>query len=595
MQFKSLKNRFLTYFSVFLFFLAAAGLVSLGLFRQNIKHINHSLSGSQAITFIHDRIHHLLLTNGYLVTKAFSRVNFVDQESVTEIKADYQENLKELEFYTLLMTWGFKSEFLKPYTRTRGYQEWQELRKKYGLHLENLSPEMIQISGLIYVYIDAYSRYTWDALDINIKEQLKKQGRYQEKNEILDFETKVNFVSGKQKLYQKRVVGLLQKLKNQVFTHTHQKRKIILENSQSNLRLVFFALILAFIVILLFGSITTEKFIIQPIQKMVKSFQKIAKGNFKEKVENNRADELGALIEAFNLMAKNLSQTTVSSEYFDQIICSIPGMLAVTDENGFIQKVNLAFYKKIKLCQKHVIGKNLTEFIKDNDGQKIIDHAKQTGSIYNFETSYSAKDSSIPVTVSGSTVKARQSQSGTSLAFIALDISEKRKLEKDKAEIHKQLVQSQKLEAIGQLAGGVAHDFNNLLGGILGYASMLKPKIQEPNQKKYLDFIVSSAKRAAELTQKLLGFARKGKYENKPMNLNNMIQESLLLIEKLSQNKIKIKVDLDQNLGLISGDSTQLMQVVMNLGVNAKDAMPTGGTLTFQTKNVNVDKSLAKW
>lgn len=155
-----------------------------------------------------------------------------------------------------------------------------------------------------------------------------------------------------------------------------------------------------------------------------------------------------------------------------------------------------------------------------------------------------------------------------------------------------QLVQSQKLEALGKLAGGIAHDFNNLLGAILGYANLLKNEFStNPPIYKKLSIIEMSAQRGAELTRQLLGFARKGQYEKKKIDLNQSIQETCQLLSRSLDKNINIQTEFESSLWPIEGDGTQIQQVLMNLGVNARDAMPYGGDLMLSSRNIIADKA----
>ncbi|MBX7148553.1 response regulator [bacterium] len=159
-----------------------------------------------------------------------------------------------------------------------------------------------------------------------------------------------------------------------------------------------------------------------------------------------------------------------------------------------------------------------------------------------------------------------------------------------------QLLQSQKMESIGKLAGGIAHDFNNLLGPILGYADMLGTEFQDnPKAQKRLSIITQSAKRAATLTKQLLGFAREGKYEKRVVNINNLIEESILMLSSSIGKDITINKILSPTLWNVEGDSTQLIQSIMNLSLNARDAMPKGGTISFETSNFTVDKKFCEY
>jgi len=168
------------------------------------------------------------------------------------------------------------------------------------------------------------------------------------------------------------------------------------------------------------------------------------------------------------------------------------------------------------------------------------------------------------------------------------DITEFKKLEA-------QLRQSQKMEAIGQLAGGIAHDFNNILTAIIGYANLLQMKIKEDDQARHnVDQILTSADRAARLTQSLLAFSRKRIISPQPVNLNEIITRVEKLLFRVIGEDVELKTILSEKDLIIRADSGQIEQVLMNLANNARDAMPSGGSLTIETGLVKLDTEYIK-
>ena len=158
------------------------------------------------------------------------------------------------------------------------------------------------------------------------------------------------------------------------------------------------------------------------------------------------------------------------------------------------------------------------------------------------------------------------------------DVTETRKLEH-------QLRQSQKLEVLGALAGGIVHDVNNVLGGILGYASLLRTYLKDrPTAAKYVETIERAALRGAELSGRLLSASRKSPGQLLPVNLNQVVEETLELLAHTIPKGIRIDKRLDPGLHLMMADASQLQQIVLNLCVNARDAMPEGGRLRVSTK-----------
>jgi len=168
------------------------------------------------------------------------------------------------------------------------------------------------------------------------------------------------------------------------------------------------------------------------------------------------------------------------------------------------------------------------------------------------------------------------------------DITERKRLEA-------QLFQAQKMEAIGILAGGVAHDFNNILTAIQGYADLAMMKVDETDPLyRDLKQIDISATRAASLTRQLLLFSRRQPMQFTSFNLNTTVDNLLKMLHRLIGEDITINTDLDSELWTVQADAGNIEQAIMNLTVNARDAMPEGGIINIKTESVNVDKQYCK-
>ncbi|HPO50872.1 MAG TPA: PAS domain S-box protein, partial [Spirochaetota bacterium] len=171
------------------------------------------------------------------------------------------------------------------------------------------------------------------------------------------------------------------------------------------------------------------------------------------------------------------------------------------------------------------------------------------------------------------------------------DITERKKNEEEKQNIYKQLFQSQKLESVGRLAGGVAHDFNNMLAGIIGFAQLIK--LAPENKEKsieYSDFIIKTVKRASELTSKLLSFSRKDDSLRYTVNINDVIEDASSILKRSVDKKIEIIVKLNAVKSCVKGNPSNLIGIFLNMGINSSHAMPSGGTLTFETTNCILDE-----
>jgi two-component system, cell cycle sensor histidine kinase and response regulator CckA len=193
----------------------------------------------------------------------------------------------------------------------------------------------------------------------------------------------------------------------------------------------------------------------------------------------------------------------------------------------------------------------------------------------------------IPISLSVGVIKDSKGEV-TGTFGIGHDISERRRLEE-------QLRQAHKMEAIGRLAGGVAHDFNNLLTVIIGYADDLAVQlgVTDPLSKK-VEEIEKAAQRAASLTRQLLAFSRQQVLEPKVLSLNTLTEDLKKMLSRLISEDIELVTRLDPDLGHVKADQGQIEQVIVNLAVNARDAMPRGGKLTIETTNVEVDTDFAR-
>jgi PAS domain S-box-containing protein len=161
-------------------------------------------------------------------------------------------------------------------------------------------------------------------------------------------------------------------------------------------------------------------------------------------------------------------------------------------------------------------------------------------------------------------------------------------------EMEEQLRQAEKMNAIGQLAGGVAHDFNNQLAGVLGYADMLAGRITDEKLLRFVTNIRKGATRAADLTRQLLAFSRKGKHLTVPVDINRTLNEVCSILAHSIDKRIELRLDLQASPATAAGDPNQLQNAFLNLALNARDAMPDGGTLTFETSLIKLNQDYCR-
>ena len=172
----------------------------------------------------------------------------------------------------------------------------------------------------------------------------------------------------------------------------------------------------------------------------------------------------------------------------------------------------------------------------------------------------------------------------TGVVECVTDITEKKMLEAER-------VQAEKLRALGELAGGIAHDFNNQLIGITGYARLLRQNPDSSDRQRYLDRILTASQRSVDLVQKLLAFSRRSAGYREPVDIHALVREVVYLLARSIDKRIEVQQDLTAADSVIYGDASQLQSAILNLGLNARDAMPEGGVLRFATRNLVLQRT----
>ncbi len=254
-------------------------------------------------------------------------------------------------------------------------------------------------------------------------------------------------------------------------------------------------------------------------------------------------------------------------------------------ENAIAIDINNSFAKMFGYEHHEIIGKNYVDLLVSPEFRETVYQNIASRAELPFEISMIQKNGSVfPVEIEARNVEYKNR---SIRAASIRDISEQKRTEDH-------LIQLQKMEAIGTLAGGVAHDFNNLLGGILGNAALMKMHLSmdSPSYKKVLT-IEKIVHRGANLAKQLLGFARGGKYKVVQIHMNSLIQDTLEMFGRTCKN-IQIHTHLQKELWTVEGDRTQLEQVILNLLINSNDAMPEGGDIFIDTRNTHVSEIAAK-
>jgi two-component system, cell cycle sensor histidine kinase and response regulator CckA len=272
------------------------------------------------------------------------------------------------------------------------------------------------------------------------------------------------------------------------------------------------------------------------------------------------------------------------------------GIIGVTASNldGTYTQANDAFldlvgYSRSDLAAGRITSRAVTPPEEADRGALARERIVATGVLPLTETELVAKDKHrVPVMVGGALV-----EGGEIIGFVA-DISERRRAEVALRRIEDQLRQAQKMEAIGNLAGGVAHDFNNLLSVILSYSQMLAEDLGPGDPRRAdLEEIAAAGNRAVELTRQLLAFGRQQILQPKIIDLNEIVSGIDKLLRRLIGADVELVTVAGRHLGRTKVDPGQVEQIIMNLVVNARDAMPAGGKITIETANVELDETYA--
>lgn len=284
-----------------------------------------------------------------------------------------------------------------------------------------------------------------------------------------------------------------------------------------------------------------------------------------------------------DMVAQRTKELSISEQKFRGLFDNANDGVVVFNKNGIILNVNQKFCELHGFEKEALIGTHIKLLEPENHEGKKKERMNRIlhGEPLIFETEHYKRDGNkILLEVSS---KAIDIGGELYIQSFHRDISNKKRLQE-------QLFQSQKMESIGMLAGGIAHDFNNILTAILGHADLLHNYSNlDATQLQRVKTIESASRKAGQMITKLLSFARKGSFEFLPISLNDIINDTVELIEKMMDNKnIDIKMEINDSIPAINGDSNQLEQVIMNLVLNAADAMPGGGIVTIKTSFANL-------
>ncbi len=353
-------------------------------------------------------------------------------------------------------------------------------------------------------------------------------------------------------------------------------------------------------------STRLQRVVSGPIQELADTALAVStQENYSIRATKRGQDEVGLLIDQFNHMLDRIQQRDTAlqdahnkleervverTSYLNALIENSPLAILVLDPMQKVELYNPAFESLFQRSRKEDIGKPVAALF---PAEKSLPESKGAFGAISKTTRVSLitrrkrRDGSyvdvelhlVPLTVDGRILGS---------LGIYQDVTERRVLER-------QLQMAQKMEAVGRLSGGIAHDFNNLLGVILGYIQVIKRSLVSGNSLyEYAEEIERASQRAVSLTRQLLAYSRQQVLEPVVLNLNTLVADMEKMLPRLIGEDIELNLILDPAISLVKADPGQLEQVLMNLAVNARDAMPDGGKLTIQTSDAEIDEPFAR-
>jgi len=336
-----------------------------------------------------------------------------------------------------------------------------------------------------------------------------------------------------------------------------------------------------------------EKYILLLVEDLTREKKQLhLNEKLKEELERRVSERTADLATANARLKQEIQVRTQSEEKYRTILETMADGYHETDLAGNLTLFNYSVCEITGYPKEELLGKNYHDLVEEPSAQQVFQayHEVYKTGTPNKEFCFEVirKDGTKrDLSVSIAPIRAADGKA-TGFRGILRDITERKKLEE-------QLTQSSKMEAIGRLAGGIAHDFNNLLTAVMGYADILMQQTPpESAQFGKLVQINRAAKRAASLTRELLAFSRKQVLDVKTLDLNEVLSGLEEMLHRLVGEDISLKTICAPDLGCVRADPGQIEQVFMNLVVNARDAMRSGGTLTIETANVFLDHGYAR-
>ncbi len=306
-----------------------------------------------------------------------------------------------------------------------------------------------------------------------------------------------------------------------------------------------------------------------------------------------KLEQVNRLLRQEILVHKELEKALKESEEKYKSLVENASQMIIIVQDEKIVYYNRDFIKTTEYDAKELIGKPFLLLVHSEDIEKVKNihtNRRKGKKIEPYEIRFLKKNGE----VRWGEVHAVEInwKNGPAILGFITDITEKRKLQIEKEKLQEQLIHAQKMEAVGRLAGGIAHDFNNLLTPIIGYTEILLAEFEKGNSPatEYLNEIKEVSLRASELVRQLLAFSRKQVLTVNRINLNDIISSTKKMLKRIIGEDIVLEINLEPEIKDIKADKSQMEQIILNIVVNARDAMPEGGKIIISTKNATISK-----
>jgi PAS domain S-box-containing protein len=286
---------------------------------------------------------------------------------------------------------------------------------------------------------------------------------------------------------------------------------------------------------------------------------------------------------------RDITESRLAEDRFRLAFQTSPDGIAITTVDGGVYvDVNRGFEEMSGYSREDLLGRSAIEvgiWPSADERRKVTEPLRLAGTARNIEITYGRADGSQRIGLISANYISLAGD--PHILSITRDITELRKVEQDRLQLEFQLQQAQKLESVGRLAGGIAHDFNNLLTVISGNAELARMTLGDDHAVVgEIDMISRTAERAAALTGQLLAYSREQASEPRPVSIRDLVMSDVRLVQRMIGEEVELTTDCPPSRHLVEADPVQVQQVLFNLCINARDAMPSGGRLTVATRDV---------